>query len=108
NKGLILQHPLFDQLGEVPERFKELRVRTGDLPKNGSPNQANYRDPMSDDEGGAAYGGRWLAGMAPVMIRGQDSGLLVIVQESYDTAIGGSLKLLSGSLIWIGGVTVAA
>jgi eukaryotic-like serine/threonine-protein kinase len=108
NKGLILQHPLFDQLGEVPERFKELRVLPADLPLEDSPNQVNYRDPMAEDEGGEAYRGRWLAGMAPVMIRGEDSGLLVIVQESYDSAIGGSLKLLSGSLIWIGGVTVAA
>jgi len=107
NKGLILQHPLFDDLGEVPERFKELRVLPNDLPAEGTSNQANYRDPMSEDEGGQAYQGRWLAGMAPVMIRGADSGLLVIVQESYDTAIGRSLRLLSSSLIWIGGVTVA-
>jgi serine/threonine protein kinase len=108
NKGLILQHPLFDRLGEVPERFKELRVLPGELPKAASDNQANYRDPMSEHAGGEAYRGRWLAGMAPVIVRGEDSGLLVIVQELHDSAIGGSLRLLSSSLIWIGGVTVAA
>jgi hypothetical protein len=40
----------------------------------------------------------WLAEAAPVTLRNGHSGLVVIVQESYDAAIGGTLARLRSRL----------
>lgn len=101
NKGVILQHPLFDQLladrGSIPDRFKQYRLAHTDLPV-GVARTRNYLDPLSEDPDGKAFRKHWLAQMEPVVLRGQDSGWLVIIQESYDTAIGASLARLRAAL----------
>ena len=45
------------------------------------------------------YRQRWLAGQQPVMARGKDTRLRVIVQESYDALIGQPLTDLRSGLI---------
>ena len=37
--------------------------------------------------------------MEPVVVRGKDTGWIVIVQEAYDTAIGSTLRELTRGLI---------
>jgi len=96
--GVILQHPLFDKLlerdGRLPERLSALRAPVEQLEDS----DAKYYDPMGGDVEGAAYSGPWIAAQAHVrLVRGrslsrggqetQDTGLMVVVQEDYDSAI---------------------
>jgi len=102
-KGLILQHPLFDEPDwEMPPSFKPYRIRSENLPSGSDTRASNYTDPLGAHPQGEAFRGRWLAEMAPVIVRGENSGLLVIVQETYNHAIGPTLDDLRRSLIWIG------
>jgi hypothetical protein len=102
NKGVILQHPLFDALLEkedaLPERFKNYRVAADDLP-DVRQRQEHYSDPLAVDPRGGEFNRHWLARMEPVRVRGRDTGWLVIVQQDYDFAIRGTLERLSGGLI---------
>jgi len=108
NQGVILQHPLFDGLiggmDLVPAELKELRVDFGEeIPKN----MTRYSDPfiegnlkaMAGVAESKAWRGPWLACVEPVTVRGRDTGLLVIVQESYETAIGSTLDQLKAGLL---------
>ncbi len=99
NEGLILQHPLFDKLlrekGKLPDRFKDYRIKTGDLPQR----EEVYTDPMGADPEGSEYNRQWLACTEPVRVRGNDTGWIVIVQEAYATAIGSTLQTLTEGLI---------
>ena len=103
NKGLILQHPLFDKLQEdhkqVPDRFPTYRLKEGQLPLPDAPVlRENYIDPLAKDPQGKEYDKHWLAAAAGVSIRDGNTGWIVIVQESYDGAIGGTLEQLKRSL----------
>jgi hypothetical protein len=102
NKGVILQHPLFDRLiaqqGAIPDHCKDLRLMSRDLPRGGS-RMENYHDPISDDPEGTDYQRQWLAQMEPVVMHGQDTGWIVIVQEAYDRAIGAPLAGLKSELL---------
>ncbi|MEX0936681.1 MAG: serine/threonine protein kinase [Pirellulales bacterium] len=106
--GLILQHPLFDRLMEngqrLPDHFENYRVTAEHLPIGAgvTPAKVNYRDPLAEDASGGDYRRDWLAEMAPVTVRGEESGLMVIVQETKDHAIGPTLDLLKSSLLTIG------
>src|SRR5690606_16682369 len=55
-EGMILQHPLFDQLQQdrlrLPDSFSRLRVRLDQFPNAVS---AHYEDPLAEDELGKAY-----------------------------------------------------
>jgi hypothetical protein len=110
NKGVILQHPLFDRLigqqAALPDRFKDLRLASGDLPR-GASNMKDYRDPVGDDPEGADYARRWLAQMEPVVMHGQDVGWIVIVQDAYDRAISAPLANLKSELVRYGAATAA-
>jgi len=105
NKGLLLEHPLFNKFleaqGRLPDRFQGYRLREDDLP-NIPQRQSDYRDPVAEDEDGAEYRRRWLAWMEPIRLSGADTGWVVIVQEGYDTAIGSTLAELRSSLIGYG------
>ena len=105
NKGVILQHPLFDKLlqeqGKLPDRFKSYRVNSDDLPDVLS-RQEHYADPLAADPEGAEYNRHWLARMQPVRVRGAVTGWVVIVQEAYDTAIGSTLQTLAAGLVRYG------
>ena len=104
NQGVILQHPLFDRMleeqGRLPNRFKNRRVESGELPdKDNLRQQQDYGDPLADDRDGGEYRRRWLARMEPIRVRGEDTGLVVIVQEAYDAAIGSTLNDLKAGLV---------
>ena len=105
NKGVILQHPLFDKLlaeqDKLPDRFKSYRVNSDDLPDVLS-RQEHYADPLAADPEGAEYNRHWLARMQSVHVRGADTGWVVVVQEAYDTAIGSTLQALTTGLVRYG------
>jgi hypothetical protein len=109
NKGMVVQHPLLDVMAErggVPDRFMDDRVTADSLPD--SPEHgANYVDPLGADEEGGPYRQRYLAQAAPVQVRGQDTGWLVIVQEGYDSAIGSTIVRLRAELIRSGVIALA-
>lgn len=110
NRGLILQHPLFEQLLEdnkkVPERFQSYRLQRGDLPDT-SARRADYVDPLASDPLGSAYDQHWLADSLPVEIRDSQTGWVVIVQESYEGAIGHTLSELRRSMLSNGLLAIA-
>jgi hypothetical protein len=105
--GMILQHPMFDRILEsrerLPERFQQqqYRLKDEDLDLDRKVMRA-YRDPLARDPEAQAYDRHWLAGMEPVSVRGRDVGWWVIVQESYDTAIGTTLAKLRSKLLGYG------
>jgi hypothetical protein len=104
NKGLIVQHPLLNQLDELPARFKDYKVAAHELPGSDLTAAAttHYQDPLGRHDRGGEYSGFWLATSAPVFIRGQDAGLKVIVQERHERAIGPALEQLKTSFAYIG------
>ena len=105
--GMILQHPLFDKPLEsnkpLLDRFEKPRFRLTDehLPVHEDV-QRNYRDPLATDDEGQAYNKHWLARIEPVSVSGADAGWGVIVQESYETAIGQALGNLRSKLLGYG------
>ena len=107
NKGLVVQHPLYGP-DLLPERFKDFRIASGDLPAGDEVNQrkTDYRDPLANGEGGREFTGRWLADSSPVRIRGQDSALRVIVQMRHAQAIA-PLRELTRTLLTIGLIALA-
>jgi hypothetical protein len=106
NKGRILQHPLFkqvlDQQKNLPDRFRDYRLQESDLPDT-TERRENYVDPLAADPEGGDYNRHWLADMANVGIRDADTGWRVIVEESYEGAIGATLSELKTSL-WKSGL----
>ncbi len=106
--GQILQHPLYSELERQPAARQELLAH--------SVNEAlrvqgdwtwhdDYRDPLEQQPFGAKNQ-RWLAIRLPVEIGGTESGLDVIVQESYDQTIGQPLDDLRRGLILLSLVTL--
>jgi len=97
HRGVILQHPLFDELKQksrspLPD-FSEFRADV-DLLKSDSTEP--YIDPLSTHELGEAYRRKWVGGVAPVRLYPGnstddnsvlDTGLLVLVQEDYQLAL---------------------
>ncbi|MFZ5829451.1 MAG: protein kinase domain-containing protein [Planctomycetota bacterium] len=113
HKGVILQHPLYDRLleeeGRVPDRFQDVRLTSELLPDNEHPpRQRSYRDPLAKEASGRSYDRQWLARMEPVQARGRDTGWIVIVQEAYDSAIGGTMRQLTADLRWFGMLGLAS
>ena len=112
--GLILQHRLFRELqdrhGELPDRFQECRVAQetldalgrGHTDPAGLEEMKHYRDPVSSDPEGHDYDRRWLARMQPIVVRGEPTGWVVVVQEAYDSAIGATLSGLRSRLVHYG------
>jgi hypothetical protein len=104
---MILQHPLFDRIlhgrERLPERFQQAQFRLHDEDLDLRQKVLrDYRDPLAADREGAAYDKHWLAGMEPVSVRDSNVGWWVIVQESYDTAIGTTLAKLRSKLLGYG------
>jgi hypothetical protein len=86
--GLILQHPLFDEMisdnRPLPASFRERRVP---LQKDGELATARYEDPLAVETEGIEYRKPWIASAVPVRLNddpeAKPSGLVVLVQENY-------------------------
>ncbi|MDO4628024.1 MAG: protein kinase [Planctomycetia bacterium] len=97
NQGLILEHPLYNQMAEakqkLPETFlkPEFRVTEECIPD--TPEKArNYHDPLAKSSyARGLYQERWLATCAPVNLgfsTENDGKWMVITQKSYEKSIG--------------------
>jgi hypothetical protein len=106
--GQILQHPRYSELEQQPAARKELLAHSGEeaLRVQGRWTwHDDYRDPLEQQPSGGKKQ-RWLASRLPVKIGGTDSGLDVIVQESYDQIIGQPLGDLRRGLILLSVITL--
>ena len=99
-RGLILQHPLLSDAlsqqltashvprprvgGDVLQRLDDAQraLVLGDSRALHPLTFVGYVDPLSPESGG-----QWLAAMEPVVVRGRDTGWVVIVQEPYRDVI---------------------
>ncbi len=95
--GMVLQHPLFDELlaklDRLPDSISDHRVQFDQFRDGLS---SRYEDPLAEHELGEAYNRRWIAAMVPVVLEFRhprtgermlrDTGLKVIVQEDYESA----------------------
>jgi hypothetical protein len=106
NQGRIIQHPLYFEVDNW-DRLEQHRLDPSDTHPNVK-QTVEYRDPMSADPEGGPYARRWLAAHRPVVVRGRETGWVVIVQESYDKAIGGSLDDLRASFVSTGLIALAS
>ena len=124
--GLILNHPLYQKIlrdsadsasDDSLKRFEEnpeFRVAPAVM-ADLSEGVADYHDPIARDEAGSAYRQSYLAAAAPINIvegSGADAkkvptGLMIIVQDPYGGAIGGTLGQLRSSLVGSGLVALA-
>jgi hypothetical protein len=101
-KGLVLQHPLFEELlaqnTPLPEEFGEARVSLDDANGDQAKPQSDYRDPLGKHKLGQAYAGRWIMAKAPVKRRDgppdasgdptlMPTGWVVLVLEDHNTVI---------------------
>jgi eukaryotic-like serine/threonine-protein kinase len=111
DRGLILEHPLFEQLirehGQVPDRFLHYRLQDNQLPDGAGTTDSqdrceHYIDPLGEDPEGTEYDKRWLAEMAVVGLGAGNTGWKVILQESYEQAIGRTLDTLRSELLQSG------
>jgi len=116
NKGVILQHPKLERLLADPDRHSDplhdyrIGADAFVLSADGTGRHDAFEDPLVVDEQGRPIG-PWLAVIESVRLRGEPSGLVVIVQETPGHAIGPTLDRLSDSLFRIGliaSVSVAA
>jgi hypothetical protein len=107
-QGLIIQHPLYYEIAqEDRDRLQQYHLDPTDTHPIVNETK-EYRDPMSEDPEGRPYARRWLAAHRPVIVRGRETGWVVIVQESYDKAIGGSLDDLRASFVSTGLIALAS
>jgi hypothetical protein len=96
HQGLILQHPLFDELIQkgqpLPDSFRSRRVP---LNASGALSVKRYRDPLGNEEVGGDFKGDWIASAVPVYLLGEEkpSGLVVLVQEDFLEVTGPVRKL---------------
>jgi hypothetical protein len=105
-KGVILQHPLFEEIleskdsgGKLPASFNSYRVRLDDNGADDVHLETHYADPLGQDAAGREkYARPWIMAQAPVKLRrgpiaadGQatpiDTGWVVLVQEDYESAL---------------------
>jgi serine/threonine protein kinase len=99
NKGLILQHPLFEKLHDDPQAAdRSPAYHVAELPDRADEEWENYVDPLAKDPQGREYDKRWLAQAWGVSMRDGNTGWMVIVQESYEGAIGRTLDRLKRAL----------
>jgi serine/threonine protein kinase len=104
-QGLVLQHPLYDELDDTAE-LEKYRVPK-DRVHSRIVSTDDYRDIFASHSKGERFGGRWLAAQRPVEVRGRDTGWVVVVQESYDHAIGGAVEELRSAFLSTGLLTLA-
>ncbi len=96
HQGIILEHPLFDQIkeaeGELPQRFSNYHL----APEKLANSTSEFYDPLGQDSAGDPYDHRYLAAFTSVRRSKigceldeeesdtMDTGLLVVAVERYD------------------------
>ncbi len=109
--GVMLQHPLFEDViksdGKLPERLENVEVDPDSLPALYS-GTSHYYDPIGKDKDGSAYSQRYLAAEALVTVRDNPTGWVVLVQNSYQRAIGDTLTELRKSWMTSGLIGLGA
>lgn len=99
SKGLILEHPLYEQLNRagmaIPESFLEEKFRvTEKIIPDTQEKAHHYRDPLAASKlANGQFQERWLAACADVEL-GTGEKWLVIAQTSYDHAVGVTFKAI--------------
>jgi len=107
HQGLIVQHPLYYEVApDDRDRLQHYRLSPGNAYPNVKESK-DYHDPMRHDAAGERFDQRWLAAQRPVVVRGVETGWVVIVQEAYDQAIGRSLAELQDNFVSTGLITLA-
>ncbi|NLS92582.1 MAG: serine/threonine protein kinase [Planctomycetaceae bacterium] len=101
--GHILDHPVMTsparQVADESDPLRRLIIDDRQFPE--SPRRkAAYRDPVGAVD--PKYDRRWLAETADVKLQSRGRDWVVIVQESYDTAIGATLRELKAGLVVYG------
>jgi hypothetical protein len=107
-----------DEVNRLPERLGEYRVPLEAILNENQRELSTYRDPLANDEDGAAYDKAWIAAKAEVQLltRNQqatadatnaDTGLVVLVQEDFEKATQ-PVEQLGRQLVWIGVVAIGA
>jgi hypothetical protein len=109
--GTILQHPLFDKVrqrgGRLPPEFVEAKYHVPEDVLRSSTGQL-YTDPLSQHSLGLPFRGRWIAAAASVAAplgvtsdegKPQDTGLVVLVQSSYDSVVD-PVRQMAGRFLW--------
>jgi len=119
--GMILQHPLFDQVllreQRLPERFQNYRLAKDAIPptvEDGAlhdPRAIAYRDPLSADPEGSVFARDYLAQAAPIRLfsgnEAANTGWMVIVQEDYDVAVMRPLEGFQKALVRYGVISAS-
>lgn len=99
--GLILQHPLFDEITKAGQPLPDsIRSRRVPINESGKLKEKRYRDPLGDEELGEAYRGQWIASAVPVVLLGEEkpTGLVVLVQEDF-LEVTGPVRVLGARLL---------
>ena len=101
--GHILNHPVMEKeeanLSDGAKPLRQFLIDEQQFP-NTFARKAVYYDPVATIE--PKYGGRWLAETADVQFEARGTDWVVIVQESYNTAIGSTLRDLKAGLVAYG------
>ena len=112
--AVIVQHPLHEFVltrlnSRLPDRFHAYRIQPAGWQRTRAGEFeycSDYHDPMADDILGTQYRQRWLAVKKPISLRARESGLMVIIQESYQRTIGDGLQRLRSEIVWLSGSTL--
>ncbi|HZL88654.1 MAG TPA: serine/threonine protein kinase [Pirellulaceae bacterium] len=109
--GTILQHPLFDEIrqrgGRLPPEFVEPKYLVNKNVLSSSTGRL-YEDPLAQHPLGIPFRGRWIAAAANVAAplgvtsdggKPADTGLVVLVQSSYDSVVD-PVRQLARRFLW--------
>ena len=114
-RGTILQHPLMTKSRGLAEQRFQVETQVLDRLLSGDFAEQTYRDPLAEAEGGASYGGRWLAAMQEVPMprsaEGHPNGdshstdLLVLVQYRLEKVML-PVTRMRNALLWEGAAAI--
>ena len=103
--GRILQHPVY---AASHESIRPLLDQSVDSERciacdSSWTTSSDYHDPWASTDG--RYDRRWLAARSAVRVHDRDTGLFVIVEESYDAIIGDALTTLRRTMVALSAIT---
>ena len=96
NKGVILQHPHFDDLRrrgtplKEPQLATKYRLSAEQLRAIRGNKRYRYQDPLAETSGGEAYAGDWIAAVERVRLPDADGApqeMIVLVQQQFAEAV---------------------